>query len=362
MNILLLTCSFGNGHYSAAAALKEQIIKDFPGSHITLCDLIARCYPKRIKAIYRAYSFFTRELQPLYNVAASQNIQRKGPWSFLQRRCESRLLRILSECIEETSPDLIVSTYSLTSRLLADYKDMTGTQIPFVSCITDLEIHSGWVHEQTDLYLVGSEKTKEHLMEEGTLPESILVTGIPVSPSFQPAISTDRPFKRLLVMGGGLGLLPKDMDFYRKLSLLPGVQTTVICARNKRLYRQLLQERLPNLEVLGFTKDIPQRLRDADALLTKAGGVAVFEAIASGVPLILFPPFMKQETHNYDFVLDEGIGFSLSGDSADTVEEIQSILGDPRDLAACRQRMHTMQHSLQPEVFHEYLSQRSFLS
>ncbi|HHX04288.1 MAG TPA: hypothetical protein GX733_08385 [Tissierellia bacterium] len=362
MNILLLTCSFGNGHYSAANALKERIIKDFPGASVTLCDLIARRYPKRIKAIYRVYSFFTRELQPLYNIAASQNIRRKGPWSFLQRTCESSLLRELHTCIQSEAPDLIISTYSLTSRLMAEYQRQTQMDIPFVSCITDLEIHSGWVHPETSLYLVASEKTRSRLIENGTSPDKVLVTGIPVSSSFRPGGNKEKPYKRLLVMGGGLGLLPKDLAFYRRLSELKGVKTTVVCARNKRLHRQLLEEKIPGLEVLGFAKDIPERLADADALITKAGGVAVFEAIAAGVPLLLFPPFMKQEIHNFDFIVEGGMGFSLPSDDADSVDAIESLLRTPDALHMCKEQMLQMQHSLHPERFHHYLVQRSYAS
>ena len=86
-------------------------------------------------------------------------------------------------------------------------------------------------------------------------------------------------------------------DFFSSvggLCLLKGLrlELTAVCGKNGRLMRRLqeLAGSLPpgvTLDVLGYTDQIPQLMKAADVLITKAGPSTLFEAVACQLPAIL---------------------------------------------------------------------------
>ncbi len=111
-------------------------------------------------------------------------------------------------------------------------KKKTGLSTPLVTCITDISMHPEWKADQTDLYLAPTREIKEHLICEGTKAENILVTGIPVRQQFlnmdRNHLENEKKVRRVLVMGGGLGLMP---DLRRLLG-----KNCIVC----NLFRSLL--------------------------------------------------------------------------------------------------------------------------
>jgi 1,2-diacylglycerol 3-beta-galactosyltransferase len=60
--------------------------------------------------------------------------------------------------------------------------------------------------------------------------------------------------------------------------------------------------------VLGFVDNMPELMRAADLLVSKAGPGAIGEALATGVPIVLTSYLPGQETENVSFVTETGIG------------------------------------------------------
>ena len=52
-------------------------------------------------------------------------------------------------------------------------------------------------------------------------------------------------------------------------------------------------------------------MKEADLLITKPGGITMFEAIASRTPLFILPPGLAQEKENAAFIETSGIGYVL---------------------------------------------------
>ena len=94
-------------------------------------------------------------------------------------------------------------------------------------------------------------------------------------------------------MGGGLGLLPRKDSFYEALDALPGVRTTLITGGNQKLYDRL-HGRYGHIEVLGFTDKVYEYMARADLLLSKPGGITLFETITSELPILAWEPFLQQ--------------------------------------------------------------------
>ncbi len=80
-------------------------------------------------------------------------------------------------------PQALVCTQAVPCSVFAAEK-RNGLNIPLIAVITDFAIHSYWVHSEVDLYCVASEEARKYLIHQGMPASKIVVTGIPISPTF----------------------------------------------------------------------------------------------------------------------------------------------------------------------------------
>ena len=72
---------------------------------------------------------------------------------------------------------------------------------------------------------------------------------------------------------------------------------------------------------------VDEAMRQASLLITKAGGVSVAEALAIGVPLVLFGSLAGQEEANTDFLVSRGVALSAN-DEEGLYQAIRMLLID----------------------------------
>ena len=336
MKILILTGRFGMGHYSVARALSERITAEVPGAQCVVVDLLAEALGGTTGVLYKAYTLFIGRGGRIYNQVYRRS-EKNGETIGVPLR--PLFLRVLGRVLASQSCDAVISVLPLTSQLMSAYKARTGDRTPLITCITDVCPHGDWVAAHTDAYLAAAERTRDMLVSRGVAPRSIYVTGVPVRPCFKPTLRIPRGnVREVLVSGGGLGLLPASIGFYRALNALPGVHATVVCGDNEVLL-QRLSGRFDNITALGFVKDMERLMRQSDLILGKPGGVTLFEAIAVRVPMLAFRPFLAQEVYNAGFMSAEGIGEVMDGEPQDCLPQLSSLLGDDERLASMRQNM-----------------------
>jgi 1,2-diacylglycerol 3-beta-galactosyltransferase len=83
----------------------------------------------------------------------------------------------------------------------------------------------------------------------------------------------------------------------------------VVTGRNRKLKAQLEAEEwsMPTF-IYGFVREMPDFMRCADILLTKAGPGTISEAFIAGLPIILYSRMPGQEDGNVSYVVTEGAG------------------------------------------------------
>ncbi len=231
-----------------------------------------------------------------------------------------------------------------------------GSDVTLVSCVTDISDNAEWINTGTDCYLVGSESVREALVRKGVRAQDILPAGIPVRRGFSPAAyRVSDGESRLLVMGGADGCLPRGMGFYQQLAALPGVRTTVLTGGNRVLYRKL-QGRFATIEAVEYTDDVAHYMRRSDAILTKPGGVSVFEAIRVNCPLLLLPAKLSQERANAAFVESRRMGRVLSAGGAAIAAQIGAVLSEGETLRGMRENMRAFSSGLDGAAFDALLA------
>ncbi len=372
MNVLILTGKFGMGHMSAARTLAAEIEQSHLAANVIIEDIYEWIFPGCCDVLYGAYSSMVGKGCKLYNLAYKKTTSYGKSEKNRRSPLQKHFMKALSQVLEARKPDVVIATYSLCSQLMAEHKKETGSSLPLVTCITDVTTHSVWTNCQTDLYLVASESTKASLVANGIPAERIKISGIPVRGEFRcagerradrvEAAKAGREMgdgnKHLLIMGGGLGLLPENTHFYEELDQVEGLSTTVITGKNRKLYVKL-SGRFKNINVLGFTDEVDRYMREADLIISKPGGITLFEAIHSGVPMLVFRPFLEQEIKNGAFIEENELGIVIEKKPEKSVAEIREILAETERLSRIRENMKRLRDGLDDQALLSFLARIS---
>lgn len=343
MKILVLTGKFNMGHNAAAQSLKQELLFSYPDGIVEVEDFLTYAIPGMDSAVYKLFQMFMTHASGLYNVW--YRATEKGKWDQLPVYAMP-LLRAMEELLDEREPDVVIATHPLCAQLVSRCKKRGRFSGVLLTCVTDVTGHGEWLNRGCDGYLVGAEAVKDSFVERGVDPERIAVTGIPVRREFK---EMDKPGptgeKHLLIMGGGLGLLPRDDEFYGLVNDLPGVKTTLITGGNRKLFDRLVS-RYPNIQVLGYTPEVYAYMRRSDLVLSKPGGATTFEAIFSATPILAWEPIWEQERRNADFLIREGIGRIAGKDKDTCFAALEELLSDPAALEEMSRRMKALRGRL----------------
>ena len=251
------------------------------------------------------------------------------------------------ELLHKRQPNAVIATHPLCAQLVSRLKRKAGLDLPLITCVTDVSSHPEWINQNTDCYMVASQEIRRSLIEKGVDPALVCVTGIPVREEFRNLSHREPGEKReLLIMGGGLGLLPKTEDFYDALNSIPDTHTTIITGRNRKLLERL-QGRWENIQVEGYTNRVWEYMSRADLIVSKPGGITLFETIFAQVPIFTWPPTLQQERGNASWLVQEGIGWVA--DRQDCAGEIREILMDRQRLTGAATRMRRIKERLELE-------------
>ena len=330
MKILILTGKFGMGHLSAARALQEQLSQD--GHRADVVDLFEYALPERAPAMYRGFNLLVTYAGVFYNLYHDLTADEPGDGR------GDILLEGLGRLLDEEGPDVVVSTHPVCSAAAAQYNRYARPRTPLVTCVTDVTCHSEWIHPGTDCYLVADESVRQGFIAKCVAADTIVVSGIPVSGRFRPARRNGARRRELLIMGGGLGLMPRGDGFYRALNALPGVHVTILTGKNEKLFRRL-DGRYENIEAVPFTTEVDKYMARANLMLSKPGGITCFEAIAARLPILAWQPFLKQEQENAGFLVRRGMARIAAKEESACLAAIRGTIYDDEGLAAMERAM-----------------------
>ncbi len=144
----------------------------------------------------------------------------------------------------------------------------------------------------------------------------------------------------VLLVGGGEGMGPLERTALAIASSCPSAALAVITGRNESLRERLegYQWPIPTF-IYGFVHEMPDFMRAADILVTKAGPGTITEALNAELPMILYSRLPGQEDGNVGYVEAEGAGIWAPQPEM-MVAAIQNWIKHPKErekvVAACR--------------------------
>lgn len=302
MNVVILTGRFGMGHVKCAHAVEEIIKSNNPNENVTVIDFIDYCFPTINEAIYKSFEFCVFKLSIAYNAMAKAT-DKNSLIPF-----KSVFMKKIDDLMEEFHPDLVIACLPLCSEYFSEYKRVNNDKTPLYVYITDISVHKDWISDQVDAYFVGDDETRKSLIKRGVDNEIIHTSGIPVSSKFFYVMPNKTCSKtQVLIMGGGLGIIPGKDATLKALNEASDLNVVLVCGKNEKLLNHV-KKHYPQINAIGYSNDIPSLMTSSDVIITKPGGITTFEAIKSETPLYIIEPHLEQELENARFIEKNQLG------------------------------------------------------
>jgi 1,2-diacylglycerol 3-beta-galactosyltransferase len=316
-HILILFSDTGGGHRSAAEAIIEALDLEFPGRFTTeMVDFFKEYAPpplNRAPATYAHMADFPNVWGLGYHLSNNPRRVRAMvtmAWPYV-RRAAYRL-------IEDHPCDLYLSVHPLVNTPLLNA--LRRNKKPFITVVTDLvSTHAFWFNRKADLVVVPSEPARQTGLSLGLREDQLQLFGLPVSDQFcrpiedkvaiKKKLGWDNGYPIMLMVAGGDGMGPMQTTSEAINASGLDVSMVLVTGRNRGLKSRLeaVNWRCP-VKIYGYTNQMPDFMRAADILITKAGPGTMSEAFIAGLPMILYSYMPGQEEGNIDYVVSEGAG------------------------------------------------------
>ena len=318
--VLLLTSDMGYGHRSAARAVESALHNRYPGqvetSIVNAFD--HKSVPSWLKEDPSNYNRMVREYPDLYQ-KGYHALNKPFPTTFYELGLTAVLGEAVSDTVKSAAPDVIIVTHPNYLAPIKTLRTLRGQNFPVVTVVTDMgDVHVMWFNDVSAYTLVPTQVVYDAAIENKLSPDTVLMTGIPVNP----ALGDDNRPKG--DVRSALGLAPERTTVFvvgsqRVNNLMNAVtvlnhsnlpiQLIVVAGGDDKTYDalQATEWHLP-VRLYNFTDDMPTLMRAADAIVCKAGGLMVNEALAAGLPMLLIDVIEGQETGNAEFVVEHGAG------------------------------------------------------
>jgi len=347
--ILILSASVGNGHVTAAEALKRAFeIKGLAGE-VRHEDVLKFTNPVFRRLYSDAYITLVNNMPEVLGWMYDQFDE---PWKNEKRRLFFDKLNTLPlvKMVRDYDPDWIVCTHFLPSEIISDLKGSGKMQTPQAIVVTDLDMHAMWLCRNYEHYFVALDETRFYLESLGCPPDKVTVSGIPIDPKFAESkpksemrakygLDPDMPTIILSLGGFGVGRIETLLNSLR--SIRPTVQILAMCGRNEELKSKLDTEATVDggarVVAVGYTRDMDEYMSAADLIVGKPGGLTTCEALAKGLVFVVANPIPGQEERNADHLLERGCAIR-SNNPATLGYKIERLINDPDRLARMRSK------------------------
>lgn len=342
-HIVFLFSDTGGGHRSAAQAIIEALELEFPGQMThEMVDIFREYAPPPLHLAPEIYPPLTR-VPRMWGMGYYLS---DGPrrTRFFYQMIWPYIRWGMQRLVREHPGDLIVSVHPLPNAPLARAIIQSKRDIPFVTVVTDLvTTHAAWYNNRANLIIVPTSVAYRRAVHLGIDPRRMQVVGLPVGDRFcQPpgdrkAIrarlgwSADLPVA--LLVGGGDGMGPLEPTARAIDAAGLPVRLAIITGRNKKLKERLEKHawQIP-AHIYGFVQDMPDYMRAADVLISKAGPGTISEAFIAGLPIILYAKLPGQEDGNVGYVVSNNAGI-WAPRPAQVVQTLESWLTHPEQRA-----------------------------
>lgn len=364
--ILILSASVGNGHTTAAQALKSTFEREGLAEEVRHEDVLKFTNPLFRQLYGKAYIDLVNSMP---EVLGWMYDQLDEPWKNEKRRLFFDKLNTqpLIKMIRDFDPDWVVCTHFLPSELISDLKGKGKLTCPQAVVVTDFDMHALWLCRNLEQYFVALDETRFYIESLGFPPDQVSVTGIPIDAKFSIerskkemrekfGLDPDKPTIILSLGGFGVGKIDSLIDSLRAIKT--PVQILAMCGKNEELRNKLESEDTSKVIPVGYTNQMDEYMSASDIIVGKPGGLTTCEALAKGLVFVIVNPIPGQEERNSDHLLENGCALR-SNNPATLGYKIEKLLNDPERMAKMRENALKFARPNAAQEIAEWLKARS---
>lgn len=326
--VLLVYSNTGAGHRTAAEAIKRAVLELSSKRNLEPPEIVVRDIIEESNTVNRLFTHMYNRLLKDHQEWMKYYFDLIEWMKPNESEIGYRLSHnYTSSLLLEVRPTVIVSVHPMVNHFLArTLKDLRlDGKVKLITVLTDpnANLWTGWACPDADLTIAPNDLAFEKLLTLGMDPKSIRVIGMPILPEFLKPPTESRP--QLL---GRIGLNPDELTvaisagsagggnmpkIYKSLQKVSKpVQVIFVCGNNAKLKTEMLKqaEKSPlRTKVLGYANSVADGMNACDLLVTKAGGLTTFEAIARRLPMAidLLKKPMPQEAGTVEMLIDAGL-------------------------------------------------------
>jgi 1,2-diacylglycerol 3-beta-galactosyltransferase len=316
-HILFLFSDTGGGHRSAAEAIIEALCLEFGDKISTeMVDIFKDYAPRPLNRMpdwYPQMVRVPRAWQMGFHLSDGHRRAR-----FITASAWPYVRHAVRKIVAQHPSDLVVSVHPLANAPIL--RALGKQRPPFVTVVTDLvTAHALWYHRRVDLCVVPTETARQRALSLGLNDTQVRVVGLPVADRFcaprgdaaalRAGLGWPVDLPVILLVGGGEGMGPLEKTAQAIARARLPACLAVIAGRNQPLKARLEAQSWPiPTRIYGFVREMPDFMRAADILVTKAGPGTISEALNAGLPMILYSRLPGQEDGNVNYVVSEGAG------------------------------------------------------
>jgi UDP-N-acetylglucosamine:LPS N-acetylglucosamine transferase len=340
--VLVLSAPVGEGHVAAARVLAARMRALWPQAHVR--EVESTGSPWRDRLLAASWAVTMRRAPWLYGLGYGLLVRHARIARWCKRGAAARLGRSLGPLVAAERPDLVFSTYPMTSGGLAWLRRHGRLGARSVAVVTDVAVHPFWIWADVDetWTLLPASRDQARAVEPNA---EVQLAPPAVAASFRPG---DRTAARwacalpseclvVLVTGGSLAFGGLERMVDAVLAAGEDVRAVVLCGCAERLRRHLSRRADPRLVVLGWTEEVPTLVTAADVVLTTAGGMIATEALAAGRPVLFAKPVPGHGRAGAWMTAAAGLGL-VCPRPADVTAALRRLRERPAELAALAER------------------------
>lgn len=350
MRVLILSCSTGGGHNTAARAIEERLL--LRGHEAKAIDMMALAGRRHAKIVGGIYVGIVRHIPMLFwfGYFLASKLTTPRIWSPVYH-ANARMGKRLERYLTQHEYDVIATTHLYCAETLTYLKRKNRLTQPVVFVGTDYTCIPFFEEAKPDYYVIASEELKEECVRRGIPEEKLYGYGIPTAAAFSSDQTKEEARRELsiecggsvyLIMAGSMGFGKVPLLAYELAAKMkPGDFMVVICGNNKKLKRIMAREfkGKERVRVIGYTKQVAQYMKACDVIYTKPGGLSSTEAAVSMTPIIHTAPIPGCETCNMEFFHARGMSFASSRIRTQIAQGVM-LAGNPDMAAGMRAAQH----------------------